>query len=94
MEENEIRTEEFNENEEAKVLNDQESSGSGIVAAVIVGAVVLVGAGIAALIHKNKDKIDERRIKKLEKKGYTIQRPIEVDSDSNVFYAEVEETDE
>lgn len=81
MEDKEIMTEEINENEEIEVYNEPEESGSGILGKVVIGALVVVGAGVAALIYKNKGKLDERRIRKLEKKGYIIQRPIDVDTD-------------
>ena len=96
MEENEIRTEEFNENEETEVYVEPETSGKGTFGKIAIGASILGGLGaIAAFIYKkNRKSIEERRIRKLERKGYIIQRPIDVDSNENVFDAEVEDTNE
>ena len=64
--------------------------GSGVieVAAIVVGAVVAVGAGIGALIYKNREKIDEWRINKLRKKGYMISK---IEDDNCV---DIEDSDE
>lgn len=59
---------------------------------IILGAVI--GAG-AMLVYKNKSKFEERRIRKLEKKGYKITKPTltEPTADPNeVVEAEFEET--
>ena len=90
MENKEIMTEEINENEEIEVYTEPEESGSRILGKVVIGALVVVGAGVAALIYKNKGKLDERRIRKLEKKGYIIQRPIDADTDVDDEVEEVE----
>lgn len=57
------------------VENDEEpeTSGKGIVGKLAIGALVVGGA--AALIYKNKHKLEERKIRKLEKKGYIVVRP-------------------
>lgn len=83
----EIRNENVNDIEE---IEEIETEGSGMVgaAAAIIGAVVAVGAGIGALIYKNRDKIDERRINILRKKGYTVYK------DENVVEVEFEDSDE
>lgn len=72
---------EVNEEVEAiEVSNEEpETSNNGIVGKVIVGAVVGVVAGAAALIYKNRHKIEEKRkqkrIHKLEQEGYVIYKP-------------------
>ena len=87
MEEN--RNENVNEIEEIEeVETAPEGSGVVEVAAIIVGAVVTVGAGIGAIVYKNKDKIDEWRINRLRKKGYTIYK------NEDVVEVEEEEDDE
>lgn len=43
---------------------------------------LIVGAGLLAiggLAYKNRDKIEARRIKRLEKKGYTVLRPEDIE---------------
>lgn len=85
----EIRNENVNDIEEIEEV-EVTPEGSGVVgvAAAIVGAVIAVGAGIGALIYKNRDKIDERRINILRKKGYTVYK------DENVVEVEFEDSDE
>lgn len=57
----------------------------------IVAGVVVVGTGVlAALAYKNKEKLDEIRIKKLEKKGYVVCKP-EDDQDFDDSEEESEE---
>lgn len=66
----------YDENENMEVCgnyDDTEASGGGIFGKVLLG-LAAVGVGAAVLYHKNKDKIDERRIRKLEKKGYQVTK--------------------
>lgn len=62
------------ENTELVEIDEEEpkKSGKGIIGLAI--GTLLVG-GAVALIHKNKDKLEERKIRKLEKKGYLVIRP-------------------
>lgn len=85
----EIKNENVNDIEEIEEV-ELAPEGSGVVgvAAAIIGAVIAVGAGIGALIYKNRDKIDERRINILRKKGYTVYK------DENVVEVEFEDSDE
>lgn len=69
-------TKEFDVNEVEMDCEDLETSGGGLLGLVaVVGGIV--GAGVAA--YKNRDKIankiTERKIRKLEKKGYTVIEP-------------------
>lgn len=63
------------ENTEVIELDDElETSNGGILGKIVVGTVIAaVGAG-AALLYKNRGKLDEHRIKKLEKKGYAVYK--------------------
>ena len=73
----EIKNENVNVNDIEEIEEVEAApEGSGVieVAAIVVGAVVAVGAGIGALIYKNREKIDEWRINKLRKKGYMISK--------------------
>lgn len=86
------------ENTEVSTINDDfETSGGGIAGKIVVGtlAVAAVGAG-AALLCKNKvkTKIEERRIKKLEKKGYVVYKPDEVVDEPEDEYFDEEEVEE
>ena len=51
---------------------ESEESGSGVLGKLVLGGVLLAaaGGGMAFLRKKNKNKIEERRIKQLEKAGY------------------------
>lgn len=40
-----------------------------------IGAVVSVVGGIAALIYKNRNKLEAMRVERLRKKGYIIYEP-------------------
>lgn len=74
-------------NEEIKVLDENEieevemdmeeypeTSGKGILGLLaLVG--VAAGGAVGGLIYKNRNKLEEREIKKLEKKGYIITKP-------------------
>ena len=56
---------------------ESEESGSGVLGKLVLGGVLLAaaGGGLAFLRKKNKDKIEERRIKQLEKAGYVVITP-------------------
>lgn len=74
----------INENEiveEEDVCEAQEDSGSGILGKIVIGLGVAAAAGIGALVYKNRDKIEARRIARLEKKGYVITKPEADDED-------------
>ena len=54
----------------------------------LVGVIIGLGSvGIAAAVAlaiKHRDKIDEWRIHKLEKKGYTVTKPIVVEVENDI----------
>ena len=64
-------------NSEVEVLDysdNYEESGSGILGKVMIGAAI-AGVGLGAvLLRKNRDKINDWRIRKLEKAGYTVAK--------------------
>ena len=69
----EIRNFEEIENTEMVEINEEtENSGIGTVVKIVAG-VVITGLGILA--YKNRHKLEERQIRKLEKKGYLVVRP-------------------
>ena len=65
--------EEIENTELVEIDEEPETSGKGIVGKLAIGALIVGGA--AALIYKNKHKFEERKIRKLEKKGYLVIRP-------------------
>lgn len=72
----EIKVIDENEIEEVVMDNEEypETSGGGILGVLaLVG--VAAGGAIGGLIYKNRNKFEERKIKKLEKKGYIITKP-------------------
>lgn len=75
--ENEIMDEVMDENEEVRVI-PEETANDGLVK-IVVGVGLIVVAGVGALVYKNRGKLDEWRIKKLEKKGYRIYKPVEAE---------------
>ena len=54
----------------------------------LVGVIIGLGsvgiAAVVALAIKHRDKIDEWRVHKLEKKGYTVTKPIVVEVDEDI----------
>lgn len=63
--------------ERSKQNERSEESGDGV-SLLVVGAVMIVAAGvgaIGALLYKNRAKLEERKIKRWEKKGYVIYKP-------------------
>lgn len=71
---------------------DSENSGGGILGKVVLGLVAgAVAVGVA--VWKNKDKLEARRIKKLEKKGYIITKPSDT-GDDKIIEAEFTDTTE
>ena len=80
-------------NEETKVFDENtieevaeetveiiEESGSGLLGLAVV-AVAALGSGVAAWLYSKSGKLDERRAKALEKKGFTVIRPEPVEED-------------
>lgn len=61
-----------------------EESNDGVLGKVLIGLGVIAVVGVAAWVHKNKDKLEAKRIAKLEKKGYVITRPEPIDVDFTV----------
>jgi hypothetical protein len=90
---NEIMNNEIIETEEMGIQETPESSGSGIVGKLAVGAVI-VGAGVAAFLYKTRAKREERKIEKLRKKGYVITRESEQADKVVEVSGEVVETEE
>lgn len=78
MEENKtMEMEVMNDDEVMDTYETEETSGKGL-GVVAVGAVLAaVGVGIA-VARKNKGKLDEWRIRRLEKKGYVVTKPEDV----------------
>ena len=67
----------------------EEKKGFGTIGKIALGIGILMGIG-GTIIYKNRDKFDERRARRLEKKGYVVYRPDEAQSD----IAEVEDEEE
>ena len=75
--------------EAMEYYDDSECSGAGLL--VLAVGTAIVGAG-AALLHKNKAKIEDWRIKRWEKKGYIITKAEdvipEIDADITIEFEE------
>ena len=77
--ENEImELEEMATEEAMEVCEVMKDSKGGLVATIVVGGLAIIGAA-AAVIHKNKDKIEAKQVERLRKKGYVIYK---VDEDA------------
>lgn len=67
---------ENNEVNDAEYHEEPVNTGNGVVGKVVFG-VVAAAAGVTALVlHKTKDKREQRTIRNLEKKGYVISKVI------------------
>jgi len=84
----EIRNENVNDIEEIEEVEvTPEDSGTVNILPIIIGAGSAVVAGVAALAYKNRAKIEEWKINRLRKKGYTIyknEEVVEVKEDESV----------
>ncbi len=84
----EIRNENVNDIEEIEEVEvTPEDSGTVNILPIIIGAGSAVVAGVAALAYKNRAKIEEWKINRLRKKGYTIyknEEVVEVEEDESV----------
>lgn len=84
----EIRNENVNDIEEIEEVEvTPEDSETVNILPIIIGAGSAVVAGIAAIAYKNRAKIEEWKINRLRKKGYTIyknEEVVEVEEDESV----------
>ena len=84
----EIRNENVNDIEEIEeVAVTPEDSETVNILPIIIGAGSAVVAGVAAIAYKNRAKIEEWKINRLRKKGYTIyknEEVVEVEEDESV----------
>lgn len=69
--------------EKTDVMPEFDSSNMNLVGVIIGLGSVGIAAAVALAI-KHRDKIDEWRIHKLEKKGYTVTKPIVVEVDEDI----------
>lgn len=82
----EVIDEDIIDTTDLEVYDESEKSGSGL--GKIALGTALVAGGIGILCYKFRGKIEEKRVEKLRKKGYTI---IEPEIDEIVEDLEVEE---
>ena len=84
----EIMENEIVETEDMETYEEPETVSKGHFGKIAVGAAVAVGLGVAALLYKNRDKLEKRRIEKLRKKGWIIEWPenSECDDDTCCVY--------
>lgn len=69
--------------EETNAMPEFDGSNKNLVG-VIIGLGSVGIAAVVALAIKHRDKIDEWRVHKLEKKGYTVTKPIVVEVDEDI----------
>lgn len=69
--------------EETDAMPEFDSSNKNILGVIIGLGSVGIAAAVALAI-KHRDKIDEWRVRKLEKKGYTVTKPIVVEVDEDI----------
>lgn len=62
---------------------NEETDNSGVQTLVILGVGALaIGAGLAAWLYTQRDKIEQKKVERLRKKGYVIYKPESIE-DSN-----------
>ena len=93
MNENEIMDVETEEVMDT-VVDSTENRENGSVGIFVAGAVFAGIGAIAAIAWKNRDKLEERRIEKLRKKGYIVYRPQAETSEAGIVDDESNETEE
>lgn len=69
--------------EETNAMPEFDGSNKNLVG-VIIGLGSVGIAAVVALAIKHRDKIDEWRVHKLEKKGYTVTKPIVIEVDEDI----------
>ena len=69
--------------EKTDVMPEFDGSNKNLVGAIIGLGSVGIAAAVALAI-KHRDKIDEWRVHKLEKKGYTVTKPIVVEVEEDI----------
>jgi hypothetical protein len=84
----EVKNENVNDIEEIEEVElIPEDSETVNILPIIIGAGSAVVAGVAAIAYKNRAKIEEWKINRLRKKGYTIyknEEVVEVEEDESV----------
>ena len=84
----EVKNENVNDIEEIEEVEvTPEDSETVNILPIIIGAGAAVVAGVAAIAYKNRAKIEEWKINRLRKKGYTIyknEEVVEVEEDESV----------
>lgn len=84
----EVKNETVNDIEEIEEVEvTPEDSETVNILPIIIGAGSAVVAGVAAIAYKNRAKIEEWKINRLRKKGYTIyknEEVVEVEEDESV----------
>ena len=84
----EVKNENVNDIEEIEEVEvTPEDSETVNILPIIIGAGSAVVAGVAAIAYKNRAKIEEWKINRLRKKGYTIyknEEVVEVEEDESV----------
>ena len=84
----EVKNENVNDIEEIEEVEvTPEDSETVSILPIIIGAGSAVVAGVAAIAYKNRAKIEEWKINRLRKKGYTIyknEEVVEVEEDESV----------
>lgn len=93
MNNEELNVEEVNLEEDVIVVcEDPEEEEGGALGLILLGAAAVVGIG--AFVLKRIGKIDEWRIKCLQKKGYVVLKPEEVEAQETVDCCDAVEEDD
>lgn len=74
IEKNEIGMEQDCETQEISVNESTETSGNGNLAKVALGVLAVAVGAAGVVAYKMRDKIEERQIKNLKKKGFVIYK--------------------
>ena len=77
---------------------NEETDNSGVQTLVILGVGALaIGAGVAAWLYTQRDKIEQKKVERLRKKGYVIYKPESIEDGNSEeesvehFEGEIEE---
>lgn len=85
MENNEVLFQENDVLEVVEGIAESDTAGGGLAKTIVVGAAALLTT-LGVVAYKKRNKIDEWRIKRLEKKGYAVYKPQDAEEQQEAYY--------
>lgn len=89
-----VINEEIEDAEVMDIIEEPEVTSNGNLGKLVVGAAIVGVGAVAAIIYKNRDKFEQKKIAKLRKKGYVVVTPEELDAMDAEIEEECDETED